>query len=341
MKTVTLSSSYNFESGYKTLLQTLLDNLPKNNINVIPRSYSSISTDFFKYFENINHAKADLDLMLLPPCTEIDTTHPVFYASSHKNRVFFTMWESSRVGDVFIDQLNKTKAIIVPNKWNKHNFEQQGCEVPIHIVPLFIDENIFNYTASQPSNVFVFGTANNDPRKRVYDTVKCFLKAFPKERDVIFKIKTNTQLPFKFTDSRIQIINDYYDKTQLKNWYHSLNVFVSGVSAEGWGLHQHESMACGRPLIATKYAGLDEFLTNDNGFCLQYTETPSEGSWYIPGGKWSKYDETHMIETMRYCYHNPDVVERKGIIAHYDAIQFNTKYFIDNIRSLIDIYTHN
>ena len=250
------------------------------------------------------------------------------------------MWESSKVGDIFIEQLNKNKAVIVPNKWNKINFERQGCDVPIHVVPLFVDDKCFNYSPQLTNNTFVFGAANNDPRKRLYDTIKCFLKAFPKETDVILKIKTNTQLPFKFIDDRIHITTEYYNKYQLKEWYDSLNVFVSGVSAEGWGLHQHESMACGRPVIAASYAGLNEFLNDDNGFCLMYNEVPSGGSWQIPGGKWSKYNDEHMIETMRYCYQHRDVVANKGVIASRDACRLNTTHFINNITSLIDIYTN-
>jgi len=338
MKNITLSSVYNFKSGYKTILQTLLEYLPLNNISIRSRSYSSIDKEFEKYFNNISYVKEDCDLLLLTPCCEIDNTHPLFFISPHKCRLFFTMWESTRTSDIFIDQLNKNKAIIVPNKWNKYNFQNQGCEVPVHVVPLFVDTNIFNYTLPNQSDTFVFGTANNDPRKRLYETIKCFLKAFPNEKDVILKIKSNEKLPFKFLDNRIKITTENYNNIQLKNWYTSLDVFVSGVSAEGWGLHQHESMACGRPVIAANYAGLNEFMTEQNGFCLNYKEVESEGNWKVPGGKWSKYDEDHMIETMRYCYNNRDVVEKKGVLASKNVSSLNIPNFIHNILNLISIY---
>lgn len=339
MKNVTLSSVYNFKSGYKTILQTLLEYLPHKNICIRPRSYSFVTNEFKKYFENILYTKEKCDLLLLTPCLEIDNTHPLFYLAPHRCRLFFTMWESTRTSDIFIDQLNKNKAIIVPNNWNKINFQNQGCEVPIHIVPLFVDSDIFNYVSPNKSDTFVFGTANNDPRKRLYDTIKCFLKAFPNEHDVVLKIKSSGELPFKFLDDRIKITTEYYNNIQLKNWYSSLDVFVSGVSAEGWGLHQHESMACGRPIIAANYAGLSEFMTPENSFCLNYKEVPSTGYWETPGGKWSKYDEEHMIETMRYCYNNRDIVIQKGILANKDVSHLNIPNFINNISNLIDIYT--
>jgi len=337
MRNITLSSCYNFESGYQTILQTLLDVLPLSSCNIRPRSLSIILPIFKKYFENISYNKEDCDLMLTTPCNQIDIINPLFHIAPHRCRLFYTMWESTRVSDIFVDQLNKTKAVMVPNDWNRVNFQNQGCEVPIHVVPLFVDTSLYNYTPPIDSDVFVFGVANDDPRKRLYETIRCFLKAFPNKKDVVLKVKTSNG-SLKFSDDRIHVVNAKLTKRQLKDWYCKNDVFVSGVSAEGWGLMQHESMACGRPVVAAAYAGLAEFMTCDNSFCLDYAEVPSTDFWETPGGKWSKYDEDHMIETMRYCYNNRDVVKQKGILASKDVSELNVQNFIFNIITLIDIY---
>ena len=52
MKRVTLSSYYNFNSGYREVLRTLLEELPDHNYNIIPRTYSVISQEFLKYFDD-------------------------------------------------------------------------------------------------------------------------------------------------------------------------------------------------------------------------------------------------------------------------------------------------
>jgi len=292
---------------------------------------------FKKYFENVLYNKENCDLLLTTPCNQIDIVNPLFHIAPHRCRLFYTMWESTRASDIFIDQLNKTKAVIVPNNWNRINFQNQGCEVPIHVVSLFTDTSLYNYTPPTGGGVFVFGVANDDPRKRLYETIRCFLKAFPSQKDVALKVKTSNG-SLKFSDSRIQVINAKLTQRQLKDWYCSNDVFVSGVSAEGWGLMQHESMSCGRPVVAPIYAGLSEFMTAENGFSLNYTEVPSTDFWETPGGKWSKYDEDHMIETMRYCYNNRDVVKQKGILASQDVFHLNIQNFIDNIINLVDIY---
>jgi glycosyltransferase involved in cell wall biosynthesis len=250
------------------------------------------------------------------------------------------MWESTRINDVFIEQMNNMTAIIVPNQWNKANFERQGCETPIHVVNLFVDTGIFNYQAPVNKDRFVFGTANKDPRKRLEDVVRCFNKAFPDKKDVQLKIKISPKESYNkvFASNKIEICKESYTRHQLKSWYSNNDCFVSCVSAEGWGLMQHESMACGRPVIAAKYAGLSEFMTEDNSFCINYKEVPAEGYWKAPGAKWSKYDEEHLIESMRFAYNNPSIVEAKGKRASEDACRLNKEFFVANLLKVIEIY---
>lgn len=330
---ITVSACYNVKSGYNTILKTVLEQT--KSFSIRPRSYSMVSSEFVKYFEHIKYEKELCDLCIMPPCNLIDITHPIFHIIPHKNRILFTMWESTRTSDIFIDQLNKMKCVIVPNKWNCINFQNQGCIVPIHIVPLFADVELFNYTQPSNNDCFVFGVANNDPRKRMYDVIKCFINAFPNEKNVKLKIKSTTPLDFRFTDSRIDISESFFTQYELKNWYGSIDVFVSGVSAEGWGLMQHESMLCGRPVVATKYAGLSEFINETNSYCLNYTEEKSSGYWETAGGKWSKYDDNHLIETLRYCYNNRSDVVSKGLTAHNDMSKYTEDVFIKNIETII------
>lgn len=337
---LSLSSSFGFESGYQTLLDTVLEEFPKYNCLIKPRSFSNDVGKYEKYFENFPQFKEEIDLLIYPPCNELNFSNFIFFLNPHKNRVHFTMWESTRINDVFIEQMNKMAAIIVPNQWNKTNFENQGCEAPIHVVNLFIDTEIFNYQTPVSKDKFVFGTANKDPRKRLEDVVRCFNKAFPDKKDVQLKIKISPKESYDktFTSNKIEICKESYTRHQLKSWYSSNDCFVSCVSAEGWGLMQHESMACGRPVIAANYAGLSEFMTEDNSFCINYKEVPAEGFWKAPGAKWSKYDEEHLIESMRFAYNNPSTVEAKGRKASEDACRLNKEVFVKNLLDVIKKY---
>lgn len=333
-----LTSEYNFVSGYNSLLSTILEESVRKNVVVIPKYYNKPSEKFKTYFENVPIRNGtEKELLLFPSFNYPDIHHPLLHILNGKNKSYFSMWEASRIGDFYIDKINLFDRVIVPNKWNKQTFENQGCTSEISVVNLGVDTNIFNYTNSNNNDIFTFGTGNDDPRKRLPEVIKCFIKAFPDEKDVRLSIKVSTQTTQKFTDSRIVFNTQKLSKHELKDWYCLNDVFVSAVSAEGWGLMQHESMACGRPVIVANYGGLKEFVTEDNSFCLDYTEVDATGFWEFPGAKWSKYNEEHMIETMRYCYHNRDKVKEKGLIASKDVCKLSNDVFISNLLNCLGI----
>ena len=333
-----LTSEYNFVSGYNILLSTILEESVKKSVIVIPKYYNKPSEKFKSYFDNIpNRDGTEKELLLFPSFNYPDIQHPLLHVLNGKNKTYFSMWEASRIGDFYIDKINLFDRIIVPNKWNKETFENQGCTSKISVVNLGIDTNVFNYTEPNNNDIFTFGTGNDDPRKRLPEVIKCFIKAFPNEKDVRISIKVSTQTTQKFTDNRIIFNTQNLTKQQLKNWYCSNDVFVSAVSAEGWGLMQHESMACGRPVIVANYGGLKEFVTLENSFCLRHVEVDATGFWEFPGAKWSRCDEEHMIETMRYCYNNRDKVKEKGIIASKDACKLSNELFIQTLLKTLSI----
>ena len=338
MRDLILSSNFNFKSGYKVILDCLLEYCFKD-FNLNKKCYSEITPEYEKYFEDLPPAKDCLELILAPPCNGLNESNFFYRLAPNKNRIIFTMWESTRIYDIFIEIANQQKALIVPSQWNKSNFEYQGVTVPIYVVPLFVDD-YFNYSEPKDKDYFVFGTANGDERKRIEDVCKCFIKAFPKQKNVKLNVKVSRldDTQCKFTDSRINFIKKDYSLESLKEWYCCNDVFVSCVAAEGWGLMQHESMACGRPVIAANYAGLSEFMTKYNSFPVDFSEVPSKGYWKNPGGKWSKYDEEHMIETMRYCYNNPDKVKLKGIAASEDTVKLSKQNFKKNLTWVLNEY---
>ena len=333
-----ISSEYNYKSGYDTVLTTILEECISKNVIVMPRYYSKPFDKYNEYFKNIPSKNGnEKELLIYPSFNYLNLSHPLTHVINGKNKNYFTMWESDKIGDFFIDKVNLLDHIIVPNQWNKNTFESCGCVSKISVVNLGIDVKIYNYVPSNNNEIFTFGTGNDDPRKRLPDIIKCFIKAFPNEKDVRLSIKISNQQSQKFADNRIVFNTQNLTKQQLRDWYVSNDVFVSAVSAEGWGLMQHESMACGRPVIAANYAGLKEFMTEQNGFCLNYDEVDASGFWEFPGAKWSKYNEEHMIETMRYCYHNRNIVTEKGKIASVDACKLSSDVFIKNLLNVLSI----
>ena len=338
MKYVTLSSYYNFTSGYREVLIALLHGLPVHGYDIIPRTYGSISPEFFDYFQNKKNIGLNLvDLSLLSLTNDIGSTNPFIQMNFDRPRILYTMWESTRINDLMIEILSKYKHIFVPNHYNKVNFLNQGLNTNIDVIPLFCDTNHYVYSEHKTRDKFVFGVSNEDPRKNISKVTKCFLKAFKGCTDVELHIKTNESIQKHF-DNKVKYVSQKLSKDDLRDWYYNIDVYLSGATCEGWGMMQQESMCCGRPLIYTNYGGLSEFVISKNNFEIGYDEVYSEKFWGDYAGKWSDFKEDEFIEMMWFCYKNKDVVYERGKKSSIDASVFTKEKFIKNISNVIDLY---
>jgi glycosyltransferase involved in cell wall biosynthesis len=339
VKSVTLSSYYNFTSGYGEVLRFLIENLPQNGYNIIPRTYSIISSEFLQCFENSKNLDPNLlDFSLLSLTNDLGSSNMFLQMDFSRPRILYTMWESTRINDMMIEVMNKYKHVCVPNHYNKNNFINQGLKCPIEVIPLFCDTNIYTYRSHEFRDRFVFGISNEDPRKNLDKLTMCFLKAFKNVKNVELHVKTCSGLSNRFFDSRIVYNSNKVSKEHLRDWYCNLDVYVSGATCEGWGMMQQESMCCGRPLIFTNYGGLTEYCNNTNGFEVKFKEVYSTKQWGEYAGKWSEFDEDDLINKMVYCYNNRNEVKEKGFIASKDASLFTEERFINNIVNILNLY---
>ena len=339
MKNITLSSKYNFVSGYGELLYVLLTELPSVGYNIIPRTYSGISDRYLKFFDKTHTFDPSLlDMSVLCMSNDISIENVLTHMSFDRPRILLTMWESTRVNDLIVEILSRFSHVIVPNNYNRDNFINQGLNTKIDVVPLFCDTETYVYNEHFVRDKFVFGISNEDPRKSLDKVTMCFLKAFAGIKNVELQIKTCTSVTEKVLDPRLKYINVKYTKEQLRDWYHNLDVYISGATCEGWGMMQQESLCCGRPIIYTNYGGLKEFVNNEIGFEVDYNEVYSTGCWGKHGAKWSEFKEQDMIEKMLFCYKNRFEVVRKGKNASLVAKKYNKELFIKNISNILDQY---
>jgi glycosyltransferase involved in cell wall biosynthesis len=334
---ITLSSCYNFKSGYRRILELLLSKL---NFKIIPRTYTCIDKPLLKYFDNeYSYSSHLLDFSLVSLNNQLDSSNVLLNMDFSRNRILYTMWESTRVNDLIIEILNKFKCIIVPNRYNKLNFIKQGITCPIHIVPLFCDTDIYSYNEKlQVNDKFIFGISNEDYRKNLDKVTLSFLSLFKNNPNVELQIKTCEPVFKKYYSPNVKYINMRLSDTELRDWYSTLDIYISGATCEGWGMMQQESMCCGTPIICTNYGGLREFTSEEDSYYVKYKEVYSTGYWDGYAGKWSEYDSDDMIKCMSHCIDNRDEVLYKGKLASERASQFTESRFIKSIESIIEQY---
>lgn len=259
-----------------------------------------------------------------------------------KSILWFTMWESTRIKPSWVDLLNDSTAVVVPNDWNASTFNAAGVNKPIHKVPLFIDRGIYHYREMNKSGPFIFGcggrTESGGCRKGLNRVIDLFKAAFPDDNGVQLWIKSlpdhNIKDPL---DSRIRIFKDYLSEGEMAKWYGRIHCFVSVSTSEGWGFMQCQSMSVGRPLISTRYSGVAEYFDESCGFPLDYTFEQSTDI-YNDMGIWSVPTDESVIRSMRIARGNLDLCVEKGWLASKRVSSFTIDNTMRLLVPLIDKY---
>ena len=344
-ETFVLRAPFNVVSGYGRLVEVIAEEIIKDKDKEIYFSQMTegLEDSFNKYKDYIIKKIPPLNFnckeLMISPMQVTDVGLECWSHLPEKKRTLFTMWECSALNSKCVTALNKMENIIVPNDWNVETLKCSGVNVPVHKVPLFVDTEIFKFKEKQQSEIFKIGIGNDDPRKNLESTLKIFLKAFPinKYKNVRLEIKSSKDI--RLTDDRIKYLNKRLTDNEMAEWYQSLDCFVSLASAEGWGMMQCESMACGTPVIAPVYGGLKEFMNEENSYPLKYTEVLADVTpWSVTaGGLWSKYDENDLIEKMKYCYNNQEELIAKGVIAAESVKNFTIQNMINKIKKVMQI----
>jgi glycosyltransferase involved in cell wall biosynthesis len=271
----------------------------------------------------------------------------VLMASPHHEQevspsVIISMWESNRLPDSTVAKLNQHQAIIVPSEWSQLSWDAAGVSRPIYKVNLPISD-VFRAYRPIPGGPFTFGLccrrAHGGLRKGVVQACECFLKAFPKTKDVRLRLKfypdcTTNDIP---KDPRIEVIKAAYTEDQIADFLASLHCYVSTSQAEGYGLVQCQAMGVGRPVIGARAHAQAEYLTDSNAWLLDYDlrdaleVNPVNG--YYTGMVFVPKDES-VIQRMRQAFQYPDANRMKGCEASERASKMTWEKFI---RQVLDV----
>lgn len=284
-------------------------------------------------------AKHDWQLVIYPCVIQ-----PKGLTLNNPNTAYLTMWESTRLISKVdasrtqaLNTMARCKVVMVPNAWNASVFSACGVDTPIRLVPLGTDLSLFPIAPlNVKSNPFVFGTAARTHfggiRKGFALVVEAFRLAFPKETDVLLRVKCFAEDPPLEThgDKRIEQIRTFIPVSELANWYRSIHVFVSGSASEGWGRHQQEAMCMGRPVVGIDFGGVCEFFNEENGYACDWTLEPGEGI-YKSMGHYARPSIESIAAQMRLAYDDRHEVARKSALAIRSARRFSVEHSTDKI----------
>jgi len=115
----------------------------------------------------------------------------------------------------------------------------------------------------------------------------------------------------------VTVLRESLDPGALADLVLSCDCYASPHRSEGFGLTVAEAMAAGKPVIATAYGGVADFLTEDVGYPLRYrlTEVEHDFGPYAKGAIWAEPSREHLGELLRALEADPGGAAAKAVRA--------------------------
>ncbi len=255
-----------------------------------------------------------------------------FFPVAGKHTVGWTMLEVTGLPAAWVAGCNSMDEIWVPASFNVDTFRSSGVTVPIHVVPLGVDVDYFHpeITGFRPSTRFTFLSVFEwGERKAPEVLLRAFAEEFKDSEDVLLLLSVSNRDPQVDVHQQIAaldlpptapivvMLNPTFTSHQMGSLYRSADAFVLPTRGEGWGMPVLEAMACGLPVIATRWSGLADFLHEGVGYPLEPKRlVPAEARCpYYEGFEWADPDVEQLRALMRQVADDPEAAREKGLVA--------------------------
>ena len=177
--------------------------------------------------------------------------------------------------------------------------------------------------------LFTFDVSSQMERKNPFGLINAFERAFGDRRDVILVLKfTNAEydprevrrLYDAVGNINALLLETYLTREELDGLMRAADCYVSLHRSEGFGLTIAEAMALGKPVIATRYSGPVDFLTDANSYPVGYRLVPIGRDYgpYLQGFTWADPDLDQGAAWMRQVTEDRDGASERGRRAAAD-----------------------
>lgn len=277
----------------------------------------------------------------------------IFYKNSGHYKIGYTMLEVTGIPKLWVSNANQMNEVWVPSVFNQETFSNSGVNVPIHVMPLGVDENYFNpeIKAYKLNDRFTFLSVFEwGERKAPEKLLRAYCEEFNRSDQVLLLCKVmnndgsvsipseiaNLNLPKNHAPIMILCNNENsggingvtfihcpaIPDHQLGTLYRSADCFVLPTRGEGWGMPFLEAMACGLPVIVTDWSAHCDFVNETNSYLLRVKSLIDAKAKcpYYAGFKWADADEDHLMFLMRHVYENREEARNKGLKASADVL---------------------
>lgn len=210
-------------------------------------------------------------------------------------------WELPSLPTTWKSLLDKMDLILVPSRFIEAATQAADVQTPtlffrqgLSQMPLGVpDRQRWGIPENKTCFLFSFDVSSGVQKKNPLAVLQAFKMAFPSgEAELIFKVNNRTisqeaglvvdRLKGLATEvPGARILDQTLSYKDVLSLYASADVFVSLHRGEGLGLGLMESMALGKPVIATGWSGNMDFMDTFNSCLIPYNLVPlDEGTQY-------------------------------------------------------------
>jgi glycosyltransferase involved in cell wall biosynthesis len=121
----------------------------------------------------------------------------------------------------------------------------------------------------------------------------------------------------------IILLQGFVARFELPRLYASADAFVLPTRGEGFGLPYIEALACGLPVIATRWSSQLDFLHEGNSYLIDI-EGLVPASWgdveYFVGHRWAQPSVESLRQLMRTVYSHPEEARDRAEVGRQEII---------------------
>ncbi|MBP1966974.1 glycosyltransferase [Paenibacillus aceris] len=253
-----------------------------------------------------------------------------------------TTFETDRIPDDWVPELNKFNEVWVQSTFNVDTFAKSGVEVPLRLIPNFFDINAYDLCVkplSLPvSKSFLFLAVFDLQQRKGYDILlEAFLNEFSQMDDVALVVKIRNSGGIHKLESiidehhkskrempTIYMIDQMLTTRELLGLYKSCHAFVLPTRGEGWGRPFFEAMLMEMPVIGTGWSGQTDFMNESNAFLVQVDRLIRIKNSDYPmfnGHLWAQPSIQDLQNKMRYVFEHAAESKQMGKKARSDLLR--------------------
>lgn len=311
-------------------------------ITVSPISFESIKPDLGKdgeIIKSLTNKKIDYNIVIMH-CT------PEFYSKykePDKLNIGYTIWETTKLHPTWAGYINNNvDKVLVGCDWNIDVFKDSGVTVPVAVVPhaIPIDDNVqakkYDIKVISKDTFVFYDIFQWVERKDPVSLIKSYWYAFREGKaDVALVLKAHRgdytegekeairstinrlkQVTIFDNYAPIYFVSDLLTEDEVRGLHNRCDCYVTLNRGEGFGLSPFQAGSYGKPVIATNFGGVTEYLKSDNSFLVDYTLTPVHGMpwspWYKADQLWAQANILDAADKIKYVYEHQKEAKEKG-----------------------------